>query len=74
MRFLRSLGHLPSSSLAGLTGRPVAAADDCVTGYYLHALVVPRLPFGSGLTYTTFDYGPLRLPAREMSLHGGSLR
>ena len=74
MRFLRSLGHLPSSSLDRLTGRPVAAADDCVTGCYLDALVVPRLPFGSGLTYTTFGYGPLRLPAREMSLHGGSLR
>jgi beta-glucosidase len=45
-----------------------------VTGRYLDALVVPRLPFGSGLTYTTFGYGPLRLPAREMSLHGGSIR
>jgi beta-glucosidase len=54
MTFLRSRGHLPSSSVAHLTGRPVAAADDCVTGCYLDALVVPRLPFGSGLTYTTF--------------------
>ena len=74
MTFPRSLGHLPSSSLARPTGRSVAAADDCVTGRYLDALVVPRLPFGSGLAYTTFGYGPLRRPAPEMSLHGGSIR
>jgi len=73
MTFPRSLGHLPSSSLARPTGRPVDAANDARTGRYLDALVVPRLPFGSGLTYTTFSYGPLRLSAREMPLHGGSI-
>jgi beta-glucosidase len=72
MTFPRNLGHLQSSSR--LTGRPVAPADHCVTGWYLDALMVPRLPFGSGLTYTTFGYGPLLPPAREMSLHDGSLR
>ena len=40
---------------------------------YLDSLVVPRLPFGWGLTYTTFSYGPLRLSAREMPLAGGSI-
>jgi beta-glucosidase len=74
MTFPRSLGHLPSSSLARPTGRPIAAADDPVTGRYLDALVVPRLPFGSGLTYTTFSYGPLQLSAHEMALHGGSIQ
>ena len=44
-----------------------------MTGRYLDALVVPRLPFGSGLTYTTFSYGPLRLSAHEMPLDGGSI-
>ena len=73
MTFPRSLGHLPSSSLARPTGRPIDAANDARTGRYLDALVVPRLPFGSGLTYTTFNYGPLRLSAREMPLHGGSI-
>jgi beta-glucosidase len=73
MTFPRSLGHLPCSSLARPTGRPVDAANDAQTGRYLDALVVPRLPFGSGLTYTTFSYGPLRLSAREMPLHGGSI-
>ena len=73
MTFPRSGGHLPSSTLARPTGRPISPADDAVSGRYLDALVVPRLPFGSGLTYTTFSYGPLRLSSREMALHGGSL-
>ena len=73
MTFPRSVGHLPSSSLARPTGRPIDAAGDDRTGRYLDALVVPRLPFGSGLTYTTFTYGPLRLSATEMPLHGGSI-
>jgi beta-glucosidase len=73
MTFPRSIGHLPSSTLARPTGRPIDPASDLVTGRYLDTLVVPRLPFGSGLTYTTFSYGPLRLSAREMPLRGGSL-
>jgi len=74
MTFPRSLGHVPSSSMARPTGRPITAADDSVAGRYLDALVSPRLPFGSGLTYTTFSYGPMRLSAREMALHGGSIQ
>jgi len=74
MTFPRSVGHLPSSSLARPTGRPIGDAQDLAVGRYLDALVAPRLPFGSGLTYTTFSYGPLRLSAREMSLHGGSIQ
>jgi beta-glucosidase len=73
MTFPRSVGHLPSSSLARPTGRPIDAARDPAAGRYLDALAVPRLPFGSGLTYTTFHYGPLRLSATEMALHGGSI-
>ena len=74
MTFPRSLGHLRSSSLARPTGRPIKAADDSVTGRYLDALVVPRLPFGSGLAYTAFSYGPLRPSAREMALYAGSIQ
>jgi beta-glucosidase len=73
MTFPRSVGHLPSSSLARPTGRPVDAAEDQQRGRYLDALVVPRLPFGSGMAYTTFAYGPLRLSADEMPLYGGSI-
>lgn len=73
MTFPRSVGHVPSSSHARPTGRPVEGADDSRTGRYLDALVLPRLPFGSGLTYTTFTYGPVRLSAHEMPLDGGSI-
>lgn len=73
MTFPRSVGHLPSSTHARPTGRPILAADDAVSSRYLDALVVPRLPFGSGLTYTTFSYGPIQLSAKEMPLYGGSI-
>jgi beta-glucosidase len=73
MTFPRSVGHLPASSLARPTGRPIAIADDAVSGRYLDTLVAARLPFGSGLAYTTFSYGPLHLSAHEMALHGGSI-
>jgi beta-glucosidase len=72
--FPRSVGHIPSSSHARPTGRPIEAADDPVAGRYLDALVSPRLAFGSGLSYTTFRYGPLRLSAHQMSLRGGSIQ
>jgi len=74
MTFPRSAGHLPSSSLARPTGRPISPADDPAAGRYLDALTVPRLPFGRGLTYTTFSYGPPRLSAVEMPLQGGSIQ
>jgi len=73
MTFPRSVGHLPSSTAARPTGRPIAAADDPVTGRYLDALVVPRFPFGWVLTYTTFSYGAIRLSSNEMPANGGSI-
>jgi len=73
MTFPRSVGHLPSSAHARPTGRPIAASDDAMTGRYLDALVLPRFPFGWGLTYTTFSYGPIRLSSHEMPLVGGSI-
>ena len=73
MTFPRSVGHIPSSSHARPTGRPIDAAHDPVSGRYLDTLASPRLAFGSGLTYTTFSYGPIRLSALQMPLHGGSI-
>ncbi|MEP7034347.1 MAG: glycoside hydrolase family 3 N-terminal domain-containing protein [Actinomycetota bacterium] len=73
MTFPRTAGHLPSSSQGRPTGRPIDAADDQRMGRYLDALVLPAFPFGWGLTYTAFTYGPIRLSTREMPLHGGSI-
>jgi beta-glucosidase len=73
MTFPRSVGHLPSSTQARPTGRPIDAADDPVTGRYLDALVLPRFPFGWGLTYTKFSYGPIRFSSNEMPLVDGSI-
>ncbi len=73
MTFPRSVGHLPTGTHARPTGRPIAAADDPVIGRYLDALVLPRFPFGWGLTYTTFNYAPIYLSSNEMPLVGGSI-
>ena len=73
MTFPRSVGHIPTSTHQRPTGRPIPAADDRSRGRYLDALVQPALPFGRGLTYTTFEYGPTELSADELSVRRGSV-
>jgi beta-glucosidase len=74
MTFPRSTGHIPSSTQQRPTGRPLDPANDASAGRYIDALAQPLLPFGWGLTYTTFRYGPVRLSSNAMPLTGGSIR
>lgn len=46
------------------TGRPGIGE---FKGNYVDALITPLYPFGFGLTYTTFHYGPVQLSAQTVS-------
>ena len=72
MTFPLTTGHIPTSTHQRPTGRLVGRDQDSRLGRYLDDLVFPRLPFGHGLTYTTFDYGPPRPSSGELSLTGRS--
>jgi beta-glucosidase len=72
--FPRTVGHIPSSSHERPTGRRVNREDDRKLGRYLNSLVFPELTFGSGLTYTTFEYGELTLSRQRLSLASGSVK
>ncbi|GAA2168143.1 glycoside hydrolase family 3 N-terminal domain-containing protein [Pedococcus bigeumensis] len=60
MTFPRTTGHIPTSTHQRPTGRVITLDQDDRQGRYLDDRVFPRLPFGHGLAYTTFDYGALR--------------
>lgn len=74
MTFPRSAGHLPASTHQRPTGRPLDPRGDARGGRYIDSLAQPLLPFGWGLTYTTFRYGPVSLSAKEMPVNAGSIR
>jgi beta-glucosidase len=73
MTFPRTTGHIPTSTHQRPTGRPVRPDEDGRLGRYLDDQVVPRLPFGYGLTYTTFEYGALRATGSTELSPGGSV-
>jgi beta-glucosidase len=68
----RSVGQLPLYYNTLNTGRPQnkkdlteppGDSDDMYVSRYLDEKNEPQFPFGHGLTYTTFRYGPARLSA-----------
>lgn len=68
MTFPRSTGQIPIYYAAKNTGRPIS--PDKYTSKYLDCPNTPLFPFGHGLSYTTFNYGPVQLSAASMPMRG----
>ena len=70
--FPRSVGQLPLYYNHKNTGRPHPDYADYkkFVSCYIDEINAPLYPFGYGLSYTTFEYGPVTLSAAEMPLDG----
>jgi len=71
----RSVGQVPIYYNALNTGRPADKADltkppgdgdDKFVSRYIDELNSPQFPFGYGLSYTSFGYGPTEISAKEL--------
>ncbi|WP_423736456.1 beta-glucosidase BglX [Chitinophaga caseinilytica] len=69
MTFPRNTGQIPIYYNRKNTGRPMDA-NNKYTSKYLDVPNGPLFPFGFGLSYTTFTYGPVSLSARSMAMNG----
>ena len=70
--FPRNVGQLPLYYNHKNTGRPHPDDADYkkFVSCYIDEINAPLYPFGYGLSYTTFEYGPVALSAAEMPLDG----
>jgi len=70
----RSVGHEPLYYNALNTGRPADDPEHPTGGEkkfvsrYIDELNTPQFPFGYGLTYTTFRYGPTQAGRKEIAV------
>jgi beta-glucosidase len=67
--FPRNIGQVPIYYAQKLTGRPPSLTDH-YTSRYLDVPWTPLYPFGHGLSYTQFQYGPLQLSAAKVAAQG----
>ena len=70
--FPRSVGQLPLYYNHKNTGRPHPDYEPYrkFTSCYMDEINGPLYPFGYGLSYTTYEYGTVKLSAAEMPLNG----
>jgi beta-glucosidase len=69
MSFPHNVGQIPIYYNHKMTGRPQAADQTEAQKFrsnYLDVSNHPLFPFGYGLSYTTFEYGDIRLNKKEM--------
>ncbi|MGE7774032.1 beta-glucosidase BglX [Chitinophaga sp. NPDC101104] len=69
MTFPQNTGQIPIYYNRKNTGRPMDA-NNKYTSKYLDVPNGPLFPFGFGLSYTTFEYGPVSLSAKSMAMNG----
>jgi beta-glucosidase len=74
MSFPRTVGQCPIYYNHKSTGRPYPdnAPYRRFVSCYIDVVNSPLYPFGYGLSYTTFKYGPVTLSSSEMSKDNGS--